>query len=112
MTTNWQIRIVDKGYAFSRDVFIFRKLPGGAEFIQKDDTCVFIAEGSAIKPKAAIELEPEQLQALADELSKVGYKPQKGFMEGKLKATEKHLEDMRTLVFKPSLDQSLSALEE
>lgn len=95
----WNIKIIDVGYRFTRDVFIFRRSLGGAEFIQNDGTALFVPEGSAETPNPAIKLEPEALQALADELARTGYKPQKGFIEGKLDATEKHLEDMRKLVF-------------
>lgn len=43
----------------------------------------------------------EQLQALANELSKYGVKDTNDFKnEGLLEATKAHLEDMRTLVFK------------
>ena len=101
MEDNWVIKIVDVGYTYTRDVFIFRRSIGGAEFIQNDGTALFVAEGSVERPKPTIQLDPEALQALADELSHVGYKPQKGFIEGKLTATEKHLEDMRRLVFTP-----------
>lgn len=95
---NWTIRIIDVGYRFTRDVFIFRRTAQGSEFIQNDGTGIFIAEGSAEQPKPALQLEPEALQALADELANVGYKPQKGFLEGKLEATERHLDDTRTLL--------------
>ena len=101
MKDNWLIKIVDVGYRFTRDVFIFRRSLGGAEFIQNDGTALFVAEGSSEQPKPAIQLDPEALQALADELALVGYKPQKGFIEGRLTAIENHLEDMRKLVFTP-----------
>lgn len=94
---NWTIRIIDKGYKFTRDVYIFRRVPGGTEFLTGDNTLKTFKEGEAVD-KPTLELEPEQLQALADELAKVGYAPQKGFLQGKLEATEKHLKDMRTLL--------------
>lgn len=94
---NWTIRIIDVGYRFTRDVFVFRKTLGGTEFLQ-GDTITFVPEGSAEQGKPSFQLNPEQLQALADELAQVGFKPQKGFIEGKLQATEDHLKDMRTLL--------------
>ena len=94
----WIIKIIDAGWKNTREIYIFRK---------KHDDGMEMLDGRVIKKgalgksfKPTLELEPEQLQALADELDKIGYKPQKGFMEGKLSATEKHLEDMRDLVFK------------
>lgn len=88
------IRIVDKGYKTGRDIYIFRRTHSGTEFMNNDGT---ITTGIAPE-QPTIELEPEQLQALADELANVGYKPQKGFLEGKLEATEAHLKDVRTLL--------------
>lgn len=95
---NWIVRIIDKGYTITRDVYIYRIINGAKEFIQNDGTCLRLSEGSAEQPKPTLELNPEALQALADELAQVGYKPQKGFIEGKLEATERHLEDTRKLL--------------
>jgi len=94
MIGEWHIRIVDVGYKTSREVNIFRMTPQGKEMLGSDQ---IIKEGE-VSSKPTMELEPEQLQALADELEKIGYKPQKGFMEGKLEATEIHLKDMRTML--------------
>ena len=54
--------------------------------------------GQIIYP--TLRLEQYLLQELANELDKKGFKPKEGFLDGKLQATEKHLEDMRTIVFK------------
>lgn len=94
----WQIRIVDPGYKFTREIYIFRRLQNGnAEFLGVGET-IEIPAGSAIKPKPSIELDPEQLQAFSDALNANGFKPQDGFTEGKLEATERHLLDMRKLL--------------
>jgi hypothetical protein len=94
MFENWQIKIINPVFKTSRHIFIFRKLLNGdIEFL--DGTK--IKEGD-FNPKPTLELEPEQLQIFADALNEIGYKPQKGFIEGKLVAIEKHLEDMRTLL--------------
>lgn len=98
MKEEWIIKIVDKGYTFYRDVFLYRRVPNGTE-IYRGDTTEIVDEGAAIVKPSFI-LSPEMLQSFADALNEQGYKPQKGFIEGKLQATEKHLEDMRTLVFK------------
>jgi len=94
----WIIKIIDAGLKNTRDIYIFRKKHNGEKEMLNGD--VIKDGGPPIKINPTLELEPEQLQTLADELDKIGYKPQKGFMEGKLLATEKHLEDMRDLVFK------------
>lgn len=94
---NWEIRIIDKGYEPDRSVYIYRLLYDGK--IMTLDGKVYGA-GDAVPDEPVMKLSPEQLQAFADELNAVGYKPQKGFIEGKLEATEKHLEDMRSLILK------------
>ncbi len=95
---NWQVKIIDQGYTFNRDVFIFRKAVGGTEILL-GETIQFIKDGEAAPRTPTLSLPPEVLQALADGLADSGYKPSGGFTDGKLEATEKHLEDMRTLVF-------------
>jgi hypothetical protein len=95
---NWNIKFIDVGYKIGRDVYIFRKTPRGTEFLKSDGTTEEVPTGSAIAPNPFTHFEPELLQKLADELSIIGYKPQKGFMEGKLEGTERHLEDMRKLL--------------
>lgn len=96
MKDNWTIRIIDKGYTFYRDVYVFARTLGGANFVC-GDTIEFVPEGTE-PPKPSFRLDPEQLQALADELAQVGYKPQKGFVEGELIATKSHLADMRQML--------------
>ena len=93
---NWTIKIIDTGYEKARSIYIFRQLSSGETMFLDGK----VLKGGEAPSEPTIKLEPEQLQALADELSMVGYKPQKGFIEGKLEATTKHLEDMRSLVFK------------
>lgn len=90
--SEWQIKIVDVGYKFTRDIFIFRRLGNEIETIDGKKCNA----GDEIKP--ALELEPEALQELADELARVGYKPQKGFEQGKLEAISEHLKDLRKLL--------------
>jgi hypothetical protein len=99
MYNNWKIRIIDNPIKINRDIYIFRR-QGNKYQILTQEGLIEKNEGDSIDEKPIMELTPEQLQAFSDELSNVGYKPQKGFMEGKLEATEKHLEDMRKLVFK------------
>lgn len=97
---NWRVKIVDVGYKVSKEIFIFRRLPNGkTEILQEGGV---ITSDYGVAPKPTIELYPEMLQELANELSNSGFKPKEGYMEGKLLATEKHLEDMRKIVFKKS----------
>lgn len=56
-------------------------------------------EGGRMEP--ALELTPEDGQAFMDELWRAGLRPTEGTgSAGSLAATERHLEDMRALVFK------------
>lgn len=89
----WIIKLVDVGYKFGRYIYIFRRLPNG-DIETLDGTKV--VEGEDFKP--AFFLNPEQLQALANALDNNGFKPQEGFVEGKLEATERHLTDLRKLL--------------
>jgi len=92
----WNIRIIDVGYKLERDVFIFRRIfDGKTEML--DGTIIDV--GSAIS-KPSLSLTVEQLQTFANELNKLGISPAKEYATGKLEATEKHLKDMRALVFK------------
>lgn len=96
MYSDWNIKIIDRGFKEARDVYIFRDLGNGKrEFVGAGEVDI---DNTKDSPAPSIELGPEQLQALADELDKVGYKPQKGFVEGRLLATEYHLKDMRKLL--------------
>ena len=70
-------------------------MPEGTEVLGSDK---ILKEGERWDVPPTLELEPEQLQAFADALNEQGYKPQQGFVEGKLEATESHLKDMRTLL--------------
>lgn len=95
----WKVKIIDQGFTFNREIYIFREAGEGMEIVQ-GDTIQFVRKGEAAPRTPTMVLQPEMLQALADGLAEVGYKPEQGFTDGKLQATEKHLEDMRTLVFK------------
>jgi hypothetical protein len=58
-------------------------------------------KGNAVRP--FMELYDEDTQALMDELWRAGFRPREGSgSAGSLAATEKHLEDMRRLVFDKS----------
>lgn len=58
-----------------------------------------VEDGARSDP--AITLQPDQAQALIDELWRTGLRPTEGTgSAGSLAATERHLADMRALVFK------------
>ena len=95
---NWKIKISDVGYKLEKDVYIYYKRYGDKIGVLHGDVVEEFNGGDVIKP--SLSLPPEALQEFANALDKMGIKPQQGFIEGKLEATERHLEDMRTLVFK------------
>lgn len=97
---NFKVSIRNIPGSLSYDVFVWIKsfdgkitsiVDGGKRQETKDI-------GEIMKPFCF--LNPHLLQPLTDALSKLGYVPKAGFLEGKIEAQEKHLEDMRTLVFK------------
>lgn len=98
MENNLWIKIIDKGYKLSQEIYIVRSFNGRTEILR--DNSWYPVDVGAIDQKPTLELMPQELQGLADALAEKGIKPQEGFLEGKIEATEKHLEDMRKLVFK------------
>lgn len=93
-----KIKIIDKGYKLSREIYITRFYPNNTGEILTSEGYKGFDPRAEVRP--TIELDPEELQELANVLAENGFKPKEGFLEGKLVATEKHLEDMRKLVFK------------
>ena len=62
---------------------------------------VLTAEHEGMEYPPAFELADEQAQQFIDELWRVGFRPSEGSgSAGSLAATERHLADMRALVFK------------
>ncbi len=59
------------------------------------------ADDITVRPEPTFSLEPEAAQQLMDELWRAGLRPTEGSgSTGQLASTLKHLEDMRSLVFK------------
>ena len=95
----WQIKVVENPLHTRRDIYIFRDMGDTIEFLQSDNMAITrdkYAKTDDIEP--TIRLEPEAIQALVDELSVVGYKPLKGYTEGKVEAMDNHLQDLRKLL--------------
>jgi hypothetical protein len=58
-------------------------------------------EIDGLEREPTFSLSPEEAQTLMDDLWQCGLRPTEGTgSAGSLKATERHLEDMRTLVFR------------
>lgn len=80
------------------DIYIYRKLPEGRiEVLHSGDVTTVADLGAHLKP--SLSLNDDQFKLLIDAIHK-DYKPSEGkYTEGKLEATERHLEDMRELIF-------------
>lgn len=69
----WKVKIIDTGFSFNREIYIFREVGDGMEIIQ-GDTVQFVKKGEATSQTPTMLLQPEMLQALAEGLAEVGYK--------------------------------------
>lgn len=108
---NWEVNIRDRAFAFETEIFIYRNIPEGRvellRFDKKGNMATEVVEryasASRIIPPTFL-IPTSALQALFEALQRNGMKPtDQSFVEGKLKATEDHLKDMRELVFNPDI---------
>lgn len=82
------------------DVVIASRRADHVAFASPVVYCPQYGEGGFVPPPT-FSLEPEAAQQLIDELWRSGLRPTEGTgSAGSLAATERHLEDMRALVFK------------
>ncbi len=89
----------------SEDGRIFLAAPLVLEELKQED-CV-------LTPRPTFVLRPEEVQALMDSLWDCGLRPSEGSgSAGAMAATQKHLEDMRTLVFNPPAKRNMTPQEE
>lgn len=101
MENNWHAMIVLRPDMMANAVYITRSYGDQREYLRKNGKITVHTRGAATKedPYMAL-LDDEQLRALGIAINKSGYKaPDEHLLEGKLVATERHLEDMRKLVF-------------
>lgn len=112
---NWKVQILDRVGQTNKDVTFYRDLGNGRYetviAVEKGGYMVVEAHNMGAEIKPSIIMDVFMLQALADALNEIGIKPQKGYLEGKLEGTEKHLEDMRSLVFDNRVEISGEAKE-
>lgn len=100
-----KVYIQNKDFALKTDIFIVRDDHNGQRWIAKPMVLEWVKHEHGISEDPSLSIhqnvEGEFLKALTDAISEKGIKPESDSkLEGKLIATEKHLEDMRTLVFK------------
>lgn len=100
----WNVEINDNHATTFKNVWIYMRRPDGSDDILQSDgvTIKNIKHGAPMEP--TMKLSPETLEAFFNALSRKGFTPPKAsHTEGKLEATERHLKDMRKLVFKSNL---------
>jgi hypothetical protein len=100
----WKCRINERPGTWWLNVYLFRDGPNGSTVIlypKEEGNVEKTVEYGAYDIEPSIVLSHDQLAALSVELSAQNIKTREtSFTEGKLEATERHLEDMRSLVFK------------
>ena len=92
----------EREYLTSRyNVYLFSGTGDSRTFLCKDGVGKTIPYGESTEKSDVIfaQMTQEQLQAMIDGLSELGLKTNRdSIAEGKLQATEKHLDDMRRIV--------------
>jgi len=107
INNEWVVKVKDAAPLSGHRLWIFQKTFKGTATYNGQITTEH-AHGEAVDEKESIFLSDDMLKALIDAIHK-NFKPSEGkFTEGKLEATEKHLEDMRKLVFN---DQVINVAE-
>lgn len=100
MFGDFKVHIVENPGTVMNRIYLVRYDRDGSSFIKQDGTVTTVAEGAKVMTSELYfaEMSPDQLQALADALAQKGIKTNKDSVaEGKLLATERHLEDMRLI---------------
>ena len=96
-----QCRVDFKPWSRCLDLWIFQKDHDGKVSVATDFEMKPLALNELATPPPAFSLSMLAGQELMDELWRCGLRPTEGTgSAGALAATQKHLEDMRTLVFK------------
>lgn len=100
MLGDFKVQIIERPGVIANRVYLYRVTNGKMEFITHNATVIMVKEGEPINDDELFftDLSPDQLQAFAEALANKGVKTHKDSVaEGKLAATERHLEDMRTI---------------
>ncbi len=106
--SEWRVKIATGGPAEDR-LHIFRRVNGGVEVIVKIEegtlTTKFVPAGGSLSEQCTLSASTENMRGIVEAF--VRYAQSQGFKSseesrdsGKLEATTRHLEDMRSLVFK------------
>lgn len=98
----WRVQIIQRPGIMTNRVFVFQRDQSGTVFLTHDGNLERRIDAIAIKEEELYfaDMTDEQLHAFAQTLADRGVKTNKdSIAEGKLMATERHLEDMRNIVF-------------
>lgn len=88
----------DSGFSQYVNLY-FRRVTDGRQYVAEPLSMSFAEAGSMVDP--ACRLDQTSAQELMDDLWRCGLRPSEGSgSAGQLSATERHLSDMRRLVFK------------
>lgn len=99
MHENWKIDIQNRVNQFITDIYIYRRAGEQIETIEGNEYRQY-SRGCIFPPSFSIS--SDLVPLLAEAIAKSGVKlPDESFVKGKLEATEKHLSDMRKIVFEP-----------
>lgn len=112
--SGWTLKIVNNMFCPGMSIIVYRRFGGKIQFMAAKEPPMFeikeISEGEILgtsnRPPALVDISistmadfPDFLHQLQQELHTLGIKaPDKSFVEGKLDATQKHLEDLRVLL--------------
>lgn len=92
-----ELRVEKRVYSRLCEFFLFDRL---THSVGVEVTMQKVEEGATL-PSPTFTMNETNTQMLMDELWRCGFRPSEGTgSAGSLAATERHLEDMRTLVFK------------
>lgn len=105
---NWRVVIEDRRQHLGKNLYIFSKTHDGKIQYMAGDLMHTVEVGAEFPPTLVIPDE-ELAQAIVEAFAQKGFKFEKGRIEGKLEATEKHLEDMRAIVFEKEVVVNIEA---
>lgn len=104
MENNLRIEIVKDPVSRNTNIYIISKYGPKDVLIIPNRTRSYQEEEmnyDGVQQEPSFRLSNDVVEVLFQKLSEQGFKPKESsFIEGKLQATESHLEDMRKLVFK------------
>ena len=105
MNEYWKAKVVDNFDNMRKELYIFQQRDNAKLFLTPKGVISVVNGKQPKEPVYFAGFENEQAQAIANAFGEAGIKLASTHkIEGTLEATQKHLEDMRKLVFAPKLD--------